>query len=399
MSAIEFARLTFCMRLTVIEPNSLRRQYTDENLDPVEPVLRAGERLHVPVCHDESIIQSNELRNRAWLRDGHQPLRKKGKGRSIHVSGFIVEQTGRLCLSTEQIAEQEKLRPEDRLLFSDSRQIIYPGKNHDGFWNGKKLIPQVPLSFFIVDFRELSIASDSSQQIIQRAIPTFEYLYPSAVAEFFFDQSSAHGAFADDALNAKEMNLNPSGKKRRMHDTIIPDDCPIIEKRGTLQQLYFPDDLSPTDPDFKLRGQNKGLRRVLEERGLWTVLCNANPGKTPLKTCEHCKLSQKAQDQKAREAAAVAAAAAAPAAAADAGEDGDESDDEDLVHETTVGTCCAQKLMSLQKDFFTEKPLLQKVIEEAGHKCYFLPKFHCELNPIEMYWGWVKIREFMHLCL
>ena len=48
-------------------------------------------------------------------------------------------------------------------------------------------------------------------------------------------------------------------------------------------------------------------------------------------------------------AAAVAAAAAAPAAAtaADTGEDGDESDDEDLVHKTTVGTCCTQKLMSL----------------------------------------------------
>ena len=92
-------------------------------------------------------------------------------------------------------------------------------------------------------------------------------------------------------------------------------------------------------------------------------------------------------------------AVAAAAAAANAGEDGDESDDEDLVHETIVGTCCMQKLMSLQKDFFTKKPLLQKVIEEAGHKCYFLPKFHCELNPIEMYWGWVKIREFMHLCL
>lgn len=26
----------------------------------------------------------------------------------------------------------------------------------------------------------------------------------------------------------------------------------------------------------------------------------------------------------------------------------------------------------------------------------FLPKFHCELNPIEMYWGWVKTRVWPH---
>jgi len=56
-----------------------------------------------------------------------------------------------------------------------------------------------------------------------------------------------------------------------------------------------------------------------------------------------------------------------------------------------------RRVISLQQDFINEKPLLQIIIEEAGHKCYFLPKFHCELNPIEMYWGWVKIRESVAL--
>ncbi|KIO19348.1 hypothetical protein M407DRAFT_31019 [Tulasnella calospora MUT 4182] len=49
-----------------------------------------------------------------------------------------------------------------------------------------------------------------------------------------------------------------------------------------------------------------------------------------------------------------------------------------------------QRILSLQDDFKNEKSLLQKVIEEAGHVCLFLLKFHLELNPIEMYWGWAK---------
>ena len=38
-------------------------------------------------------------------------------------------------------------------------------------------------------------------------------MYPNAVGEFIFDQSSAHAAFAKDALNAKDMNVKPGGKQ------------------------------------------------------------------------------------------------------------------------------------------------------------------------------------------
>jgi hypothetical protein len=41
--------------------------------------------------------------------------------------------------------------------------------------------------------------------------------------------------------------------------------------------------------------------------------------------------------------------------------------------------------------------MLEEEITKAGHKCLFLPKFHCELNLIEYYWGWVK-REFRDRC-
>jgi hypothetical protein len=68
------------------------------------------------------------------------------------------------------------------------------------------------------------------------------------------------------------------------------------------------------------------------------------------------------------------------------------------------------RLLSQQEDFLNQPSLLEQVITQAGHECIFLPKFHCELNPIEMasdflhahtslelkkftqYWGWCKYR-------
>jgi len=52
--------------------------------------------------------------------------------------------------------------------------------------------------------------------------------------------------------------------------------------------------------------------------------------------------------------------------------------------------CCGKQILELQPDFKEQKSLVWEVIENAGHICIFLPKFHCELNFIEFYWGKVK---------
>jgi hypothetical protein len=71
--------------------------------------------------------------------------------------------------------------------------------------------------------------------------------------------------------------------------------------------------------------------------------------------------------------------------------------------------CCMARLLSQQEDFAHQVSMLETLITEAGHLCIFLPKFHFELNPIEMvcyfyhklgwmlilmlqYWGWAKYR-------
>jgi hypothetical protein len=47
--------------------------------------------------------------------------------------------------------------------------------------------------------------------------------------------------------------------------------------------------------------------------------------------------------------------------------------------------------MSLEPDFIAQKGAVEELIKNAGHKCIFFPKFHCELNFIERYWGSVPI--------
>ena len=44
-------------------------------------------------------------------------------------------------------------------------------------------------------------------------------------------------------------------------------------------------------------------------------------------------------------------------------------------------------MMATEPDFKGEVSRLETMITGRGHLCWFLPKFHCELNPIELVWG------------
>jgi hypothetical protein len=52
--------------------------------------------------------------------------------------------------------------------------------------------------------------------------------------------------------------------------------------------------------------------------------------------------------------------------------------------------CCARVILAAEPDFANEKNWLQTEVEKRGHFFHFLPKFHCELNFIEMIWGYTK---------
>ncbi|PKY59599.1 hypothetical protein RhiirA4_430523 [Rhizophagus irregularis] len=206
--------------MPTFEGNNLERR--------IDPTLDENEKLHILVTHDETTFQSNDGLKSGWMPNGEQPLRKKGQGRSIHISDFLTDTIGRLKLNNDQIKEV------GNSMYHEARVIINPGKNFDGWWNIDKLL----------------------EQIVNRAIPIFEKTHPGAIAVFAFDNSSSHGKYADNALNANHMNLNPGGKQAKLRDTIF---------NGQIQHMNFSDNYH----DKNLRGIPKGMKIILEERGLW----------------------------------------------------------------------------------------------------------------------------------
>ncbi|CAJ0750743.1 4223_t:CDS:2 [Entrophospora sp. SA101] len=62
------------------------------------PALDLYEKIHILVTHDESTFYANDGIKKFWGPQGEQPLRPKSQGASLHISEFLCETIGRLCL-------------------------------------------------------------------------------------------------------------------------------------------------------------------------------------------------------------------------------------------------------------------------------------------------------------
>jgi hypothetical protein len=279
-------RKKFLQKMEEYEPLFIRATERDQNVMHIPNTPNSDQRPIVFYTHDESIFYANDSEKVIWHPQGEMPLRKKGQGRSIMVSEFISELTGPLL---------------------EAREIICPGKSHDGYWTGKDVAEQ-----------------------FKKAIKIHKQKFPEYDALWAFDNSSNHNCFADDALIVSKMNLGSGGQQAKLRDTIF---------KGERQLMVFPDD----HPEETLRGVPKGMRQVLIERNLWQ--------EGLLKTCSQCR---------------------------------SHVDDPDRI------SCCAQRILELQPDFQGQRSLLEEIAKEQGQHIIFYPKFHCEMNFIEMYWGLAK---------
>jgi hypothetical protein len=156
---------------------------------------------------------------------------------------------------------------------------------------------------------------------MDKAISIFEELHPGCAALFIFDQSSAHASLGPDALQAFGMNKTNGGKQRKQKDTVIPMNNPHPPCCGKPQKMTTE------------AGDAKGLKQTLEE-------CGFILGKMPAHCSPVCSINSY--------------------------------------------DCCMSRLLSNQDDFRQQDSLLEQKTKARGHFCIFLPKFHCELNPIEM---------------
>lgn len=252
------------------------------------PQLPEGQKPIVVVTHDESTFNANDGRRNIWMKKEEHPLRPKGRGKGIMVSDFLTPY-GRLAsrgLDCDRVFATEYLEY---------------GK--DNYWTGDAMI----------------------SQLVNKAIPLFEEVFPEFQACFMFDNSSNHGMFAPDSLVASKMNLNPGGRQPKIRDG-------FDHLRGCPQSMVFPDN----HPQFP--GQPKGIRQVMMERGIWRQGLTLD-----------CKKSCPAERN-----------------------------------------CCARTILAAQEDFRAQKGRIQEEVEGRGHHCLFYPKFHCELNFIEPYWGAAK---------
>ncbi|KIJ31296.1 hypothetical protein M422DRAFT_186218, partial [Sphaerobolus stellatus SS14] len=178
----------------------------------------------------------------------------------------------------------------------------------------------------------------SCQELLEQvdmAIDIFEgKTKGQAVGLFLFDNAPSHQKRANNALSARKMPKGPS--EGWTHKKGGPNMRPGVLPDGNFQELYYPDN-HPL-----MGGWFKGMEQIIRERGLW-------PANGLNAQCESFKCEEGRTD------------------------------------------CCCRRLLFMQPDFVNQKSALEELVTRRGHICDFYPKFHCELNFIEQYWGAAKL--------
>ena len=217
-----------------------------------------------------------------------------------------------------------------------ARVMWKPGKNRDGYFDNNDFMEQV----------------DKVMDILESDYTAEDHL-------LLFDNATIHLKRRDDALSARRMpkftpkegcNWGIEVTRRDANGNTIhgPDGKPLKTKvrmgdtwyNGRRQSLYF-------EEGHPRVGVFKGMAIILQERGYTNAF----------------GLRAECKDFK-----------CAPGAI----------------------NCCCRRILYNEPDFVNVKSILQERVESRGHHCLIYPKYHCELNPLEMVWGRSKFHYRMY---
>lgn len=336
------------------------------------------------ITHDESIFSANDGKHKAWVPENGIILRPKGKGKGIMVSDFLLPWSRLNLLSLPKTRQQELLALGTPL----EAAVLFEYGKDEGYWNGKMLL----------------------HQAVSRALPIAEGLYPGYSFLFLFDNATSHSVYADDALVASKMNKTDGGKQPFLRDGWFRDGDTIRH-----QAMWY----IQVDPSSGQQTRTqKGVERVLKERGLWpagglniecskpkcfdcqaVADCKICIKGTRCDSCKKPKVHSNARCTSARNCDACVErkklCTCVPKTycprCTDYKAAGKCEECEKMPPKCSSDSCCARRLLSIQPDFVDQKCELIEKLEgsEPGkpqHRVMFYPKFHCELNHIERYW-------------
>ncbi len=221
-----------------------------------------------------------------------------------------------------------------------TRVLFRAGKGRDGYFSSEEILGHLALA----------------AQLLRRDYPDEDHI-------IVLDNAPTHLKRAEDALSARRMSKGPTPDGNGLWGVmanVIENTKPIYDKRGKLvkekkhmadakfsdgtpQSLYFPDN----HPEFSSRF--KGMTNILVERGFNRAEIKNLRAECPKFQCPPC------EDSKSR--------------------------------------CCTRRLLYNQPDFLKVESLAETYCKSVGIELIFLPRFHCELNPIERCWSHAK-REY-----
>ncbi len=142
----------------------------------------------IMITHDESTFFANDWRKKVWTLNGQGILRLKRKGKGIMVLDFLLSwsRLNLLSLSPQQQKDLAGLG-----ILTEAVTYFEYRKTEEGYRTGKHLL----------------------DQIMKKALPIGEALYPGYKLLFLFDNATSHSIYAPDALQVAYMNKRPEGQQ------------------------------------------------------------------------------------------------------------------------------------------------------------------------------------------